>query len=279
MFYTERPFLFCRIMPGIVFRIGLTTFGLLWALSAAGADTVPIVQKALVIHADSLEYHGKRVRIPIKRKNLIHVFGRPSRQVYDAAGNVLIWDDLGLSCFDCQKPNLQPEELRYMSPEEARAYKPNDVIGTLTMYVRKYDPYARRKRKYNHEPRFPFPGVIRLQGVDLDGTTTIKQFIAKRNSKQSILLPDTSFSFYIRCKPTPQEITLYTIRDKYSDDYLDIYAVSISNVGRFYKKLSCRENFESQEKHELEQKKLEEERLQHPEQLPKRPLPVPAGEN
>lgn len=267
-------------MSGLVIRIGVMAFGLLYVLSAAaGARAAPIVQDALIIHANSLEYHGRRVPIPIKRKDLIRVFGHPSREVYDVAGNVLVWDDLGLSCFDCQKPNPKPEELQYMSPEEAKAYKPNDLIGALTIYMRKYDPYVRRERKYNHEPRFPYPGFVRLQGVDLNGTTTIKQFVAKRNSKQTILLPDNSFSFYIRCKPAPQEITLYTIRDKYSSDYLDIYAVSIRNVGRFYKSLPCRENFKAQEKYKLEQKKLEEERLQHPGPLPKPVQPEAAGKD
>lgn len=267
-------------MSGFVNRQFISLLILLILLSpAGGAKAAPIVQQALIIQADSLEYHGKHVRIPIKRKDLIRVFGHPSRQVYDAAGNVLVWDDLGLSCFDCQKPKSRPEELEFMSPKEAKAFKPNQLIGALTIYVRKYNPYGKRKRKYNHEPELPYSGVVRLQGVDLDGTTTIKQFIARRNSKQTILLPDNSFSFYIRCKPAPQEITLYSIRDKYSDDYLSIYAVSIRNVGRFYKRLPCRENFETKERHELEQKKLEEERLRHPVQQPKRPLPVPAGEN
>ena len=236
----------------------------------------PVVQDTLIIHADSLEYHGKRVTIPIKRKNLIKVFGPPSRDVYDAAGNVLIWDDLGLSCYGCQEPDPKPEEFAYMSPQEIKAYKPNDQIGALTIYVRKYDPYANRVKKYNHEPRFPFPGNIQLQGVDLDGATTIEQFIAERNSKQTILLPDNSFSFYIRCKPAPQEITLYTIRDSYSDDYLSVYGVSIRNVGQFYKTLACRENFELDEKKALEQKKLEEEQLKYQQ---KRPLPHPVGGN
>ncbi|MEJ2360099.1 MAG: hypothetical protein P8Z75_01530 [Gammaproteobacteria bacterium] len=258
----------------------VAVLGLAIMLSSAFrvAKAVPIVQDRLVIGASSIEYHGKRVSIPLTRKELIHVFGQPSRKVYDAAGNVLVWDDLGLSCFDCQKPNPKPEELEYMTPAEARAYKPNKRIGALMIYVSKYNPYGKRKRKYNHEPALPFPGEVRIQGVSLNGTTTIKQFIAQRNSKQTILLPNNSFSFYIRCKPTPQEITLYTIRDKYSDEYLNVYAVSIRNVGRFYKKLRCRENFEQQEKRRLELKKLEEENLSEPENMPKGPLPVPVGE-
>lgn len=267
-------------MSGFVIRQFITLLGLPVLISAAVTVTAaPIVQKPLIIRAGSLEYQGKRVKIPIKRRDLIRVFGHPSREVYDAAGNVLVWDDLGLSCFDCQKPNPRPEELEYMSPQEASAYKPNDQIGALTIYVSKYEHHGERKRKYDHTPALPFPGVVRLQGVDLDGSTTIKQFIARRNSKQTILLPNNSFSFYIRCKPAPQEITLYTNRDRYSDNYLDIYAVSIRNAGRFYKKLRCRENFEAQEKRRLELKKLEEENLTEPAQSPKGPLPVPAGKN
>jgi hypothetical protein len=259
-----------------LFRVGCFLAAMFMG-SAAMAS--PVIQEALIIHADYLEYHGKRIPIPIKRESLIRAFGPPSREVYDAAGNVVIWDDLGLSCYSCQKPNPKPEELEYMSPEEVKAYKPNDLIGALTIYVRKYDPYAEQEKKYNHEPRFPFPGYVRLQGVDLNGSTSFEQFIADRNSKQTILLPDNSFSFYIRCKPAPQEITLYTIRDRYSDDYLNVYAVSIRNVGQFYKKLTCRENFETEEKKELEKKKLEEEQLKHPQQKQQMPLPVPAGED
>jgi hypothetical protein len=265
-------------MPGFTLRkICLVICVLTTLITSAGVSASPLVQEALIIHADSLEYHGKHIAIPIKRKNLIQVFGPPSREVYDAAGNVLIWDDLGLSCYGCQAPNPKPEELEYMSPQEIKAYKPNDKIGALTIWVRKYDPYAGREKKYNHEPRFPFPGFVRLQGVDLNGSTTIEQFTAQRNSKQTILLPDNSFSFYIRCKPAPQEITMFTIRDSYDDDYLSVYAVSIRNVGQFYKKLACRENFEQAEKKQLEQKKLEEEQLKHP--TPQQKLPVPAGED
>lgn len=271
-------------MPGITNRTVSLMFGFLACLVFAGsAESSPLNQETMIIHQGSLEYHGKKVPIPLKRKNLIKVFGQPSREVYDAAGNVLIWDELGLSCYGCQKPNPKPEELQYMSPEEARAYKPNDLIDGLTIYIRKYDPYATQEKKYNHEPKLPFSGTLRLQGVDLNGTTTIKQFIAQRNSKQTILLPDNSFSFYIRCKPAPQEITLYTIRDSYDDDYLSVYAVNIRNVGQFYTKITCRENFESQEKKRLEQKKLEEEQLKHPQQkqspTPTQALPVPAGDD
>jgi hypothetical protein len=236
----------------------------------------PLVNEALVIGEDSLVYHGKKVTIPIKRKNLIKVFGPPSREIYNAAGSVLIWDDLGLNCYGCQEPDPRPEEFEYMSPEEKKAYKPIDQIGALTIYVRKYNPYPQREKKYNHEPHFPFPGYIDLDGVEIDGVTTIKQFLNQRHSKQTILLPDNSFSFYIRCKPAPQEITLYSIRDSYSDDDLSVYAVSIRNVGQFYKKLSCRENFEMDEQHRLEQKRLDEEKMR---QNIQGPLPVPAGEN
>ena len=266
------------IILGFLSRRPFLVAGLLAIVPCGLALGSPLAEQALIIHADSIEYHGKRVPIPIKRKDLIKAFGAPSREVYDAAGNVVIWDDLGLSCFGCQKPNPKPEELEYMSPDEVKAYKPNDQIGALTIYVRKYDPYAHREKKYDHEPRLPFPGYVRLQGVELNGSTSIEEFIADRNSKQTILLPDNSFSFYIRCKPVPQEITLYTIRDTYSDDYLNIYAVSIRNVGQFYKKLACRENFEMEEKKQLERKKLEEEELKHPTPQRKLPLPVPAGD-
>jgi hypothetical protein len=239
------------------------------------AAAAPVVNEALKIRDDSLMYHGKRVSIPIKRKNLIKVFGPPSREIYNAAGSVLIWDDLGLSCFGCQEPDPKPEELQYMSPEEKKAYKPTDQIGALMIYVRKYNPYPERENSDNHEPHFPFPGHIVLQGVELNGTTRFDEFVKQRNSKQTILLPENSFSFYIRCKPAPQEITLYSIRDKYNDDDLSVYAVSIRNVGQFYKKLPCRENFEIQERHKLEQKKLDEEK--HRQQY-RGPLPVPAGE-
>ena len=266
-------------MPHFTTRISIVAIVALACLIAGGvAAASPVVQEALIIHADNLEYHGKRIMIPIKRKNLIRVFGPPSREVYDAAGNVMIWDDLGLSCYGCQAPNPKPEELQYMSPEEIKAYKPNDQIDALTIYVRKYDPYSDRVKKYDHEPRFPFPGYVQLQGVELNGVSTISQFIAERDSKQTILLPDNSFSFYIRCKPAPQEVTLYTIRDRYSDDYLSVYAVSMRNVGQFYQKLACRENFETDEKKELERKKLEEEQFRQQQQQ-KRPLPVPAGDN
>lgn len=256
----------------------------LLVLCMAGASLVlcgfvmaaPVVQEALVIKEDNLSYHGKKAAIPITRKDLVRVFGPPSREVYNAAGNVLIWDDLGLSCFGCQEPDVKPEEFSYMTPEERKSFKPVNSIGALTIYVRKYNPYPDREKKYTHEPHFPFPGFVELQGVELNGVTTLEKFIAQRNSKQTILLPDNSFSFYIRCKPAPQEITLHSIRDSYSDDYLSVYAVSVRNVGQFYKKLACRENFEIEEKRELEKKKLEEEQLKQQDQ--KLPLPVPASE-
>lgn len=268
-------------MPGAIQRIISHLLSSVACLIVAGnTHAAPVNQDALVIHGANLEYHGKKIPIPLKRRDLVKVFGSPSRDVYDAAGNVLIWDQLGLSCYGCQKPDSTPEELQYMSPEEARAYRPNDQIDGLTIYLRKYDPYATQEKKYNHEPRLPYPGSLLLQGVELNGSTTIEQFVAQRNSRQTILLPDNSFSFYIRCQPAPQEITLYTIRDSYDDDYLAIYAVSIRNVGQFYTKIACRENFESQEKQQLEQKKLEEEQLKNPQQQINSTLPSPvSGEN
>lgn len=279
MLYTCAPVLPVCTMSTPLIRHIAAAYGMLLLCVTLTVKAAPVVQDTLVIHANNLEYHGRHLKIPITRKDLIRVFGHPSREVYDAAGNVLVWDDLGLSCFDCQKPNPEPEELQYMSPQEASAYKPNDQIGALMIYVSKYEHNGKRKRKFNHTPAFPFPGIVRLQGVDLDGSTTIKQFIARRNSSQTILLPQNSFSFYIRCKPAPQEITLYTNRDRYSDNYLNVYAVSIRNAGRFYRKLRCRENFEAQEKHRLELKKLEEQNLTEPGQQLKGTLPVPAGGN
>lgn len=261
----------------------LTRFSVMLVVACAGlwlghvAQAAPLAEEALKIGNNSLSYHGKQVAIPITRKDLIKVFGPPSREVYNAAGNVLIWDDLGLSCFGCQEPEIKPEEFEYMTPDEKKSFKPVNQIGALTIYVRKYNPYPEREKKYSHEPRFPFPGFVELQGVELNGVTTIEKFVARRDSNQTILLPENSFSFYIRCKPAPQEITLHTIRDSYSDDYLSVYAVSVRNVGQFYNKLACRENFEIEEKKQLEQKKLEEEQLKQQEKE-QRPLPVPVSE-
>lgn len=216
-------------------------------LHAANDEASQFVQDAIRIEADRLVYKKKSVRIPITRKALIEVFGAPSREVYNVAGNVLIWDALGLSCYGCQEREREPEEFQYMSDEEIKNYQRGNYIGTLTLYARKYNPYPQHEKLAVHEPRLPFPGYIALQGVSLDGAATITDFIQHRRGEQTILLPENSFSFFVRCTPEPHEITLHTIRDKYNPGYLGIYSVSIRNIGHFYRKIRCLEVFETEE--------------------------------
>jgi hypothetical protein len=203
----------------------------------------PTVQGLIKIENDRLLYKGKSVPVPFTRKKLIEVFGKPSREIYNAAGNVVIWDDLGLTCYGCHKQDKTPEEFQFMSKEEIKQITHQKYVDSITIFIRKYHPYPKREKYYKHEPRYPFPGKVLLDGVELDGSVTFYEFVENRKGKQSILLPENSFSFYIRCKPAPNEVTLHTIRDKYDEDFMSVYSVSIRNIGQYYKHRACTENF------------------------------------
>ena len=207
----------------------------------------PMVEDTIKILSDRLVYKNKTVKIPITRNNLIKVFGKPSREIYNTAGTMVVWDDLGLTCYGCQDRSGTPEEFEYLSKEERKQIKPIEQVDSITLYVRKYHPYPKLEKKYAHEPRLPFSGKLVLDGVELDGRVTFETFVEKRKSNQTILLPENTFSFFIRCKPSPHEITLHTIRDRYNEDYLSVYAVSIRNASSYYKKIPCIDVFNLQD--------------------------------
>ena len=223
----------------------------------------PIIEETITILDDRLVYKNKTVDIPITRKNLIKVFGSPSREIYNTAGTRAIWDDLGLTCYGCQDRSAPPEEFEYMSKAEQQQIKPNEQVDSITLFVRKYNPYPELEKKYVHEPRLPFNGKLVLDGVELDGAVSFESFVEKRKGNQTILLPENTFSFFIRCNPSPHEITLHSIRDKYNEDYLSVYAISIRNVSSYYKKLPCIDVFNLQDTPEpvenIKKQRLEEE--------------------
>ena len=212
-------------------------------IGAKQAFSGPLVEGLIKIKQDRLVYKGKSVKVPFTRKRLIEVFGKPSREIYNAAGTVVIWDDLGLTCYGCQEQVKKPEEFQFMSDAEKKNIKYQPYIESITLFVRKYNPYPERENKYSHEPRHPFHGRLELDGVELDGSLTFYEWMESRKGKNTILLPENSFSFYIRCKPAPNEVTLHTIRDKYDEDFMSVYSVSIRNIGHYYKNLTCTEQF------------------------------------
>jgi hypothetical protein len=214
-----------------------------FSVAAEKPYSSPMVEELIKIEDERLVYKGKSVPVPYSRERLIKVFGKPSREIYNTAGTVVIWDELGLSCYGCQEQEKTPEEFQFMSKEEKASIKPQEYVESITLFVRKYNPYPDREKKYSHEPRYPFPGKLELEGVELDGTLSFYEFVENREGKQTILLPENSFSFFIRCKPKPHEVTLHTIRDKYNDDYMSIYSVSIRNIGQYYKNITCTEKF------------------------------------
>lgn len=207
----------------------------------------PLAEGLIKIEKHRLVYKGKSVAVPFTRERLIKVFGKPSREIYNTAGTVVIWDDLGLSCYGCQAPAKTPEEFQFMTNEEKKAIKHQAYVDSITLFVRKYNPYPEQEKKYSHEPRYPFQGKLELEGVELDGTVTFYEFVENRKSKATILLPENSFSFYIRCEPEPHEITLHTIRDKYDVDFMSIYSISIRNIGHYYQNTRCTEQFSFEE--------------------------------
>lgn len=213
-----------------------------WAM-AESDDGSPLIQETMRLTKERLIYKGKSLKVPFKRKDLIRVFGKPSREIYNTAGNVVIWDELGLTCYGCQKQKLRPEEFEFMTTEEQQEQTKHTYIESISIFVRKHNPHPEYEKQYSHEPQFPFPGKLELDSVDIDGVTTFFEFLELRKGRQTILLPENSFSFYIRCAPQPHEITLYTIRDKYSEDFMTIYSVSIRNIGHFYKNVTCSEIF------------------------------------
>ncbi|VAW90965.1 hypothetical protein MNBD_GAMMA21-2274 [hydrothermal vent metagenome] len=204
-----------------------------------------LVEELLSIENKRLKYKGKYVPVPYTRKRLIEVFGKPSREIYNTAGTVVIWDELGLTCYGCHKQKEIPEDFQYMTDDEIKQSTRRDYVESITIFVRRYNPYPERENKYSHEPQSPFPGKILLDGVELDGVVLFNEFLEQRKGKQTILLPENSFSFFIRCKPQPHEITLHTIRDKYDDDFMSVYSVSIRNIGQYYKSYKCLEIFEA----------------------------------
>ncbi len=217
-----------------------------WADESTQDDTTPLVQDVIKIEQDRLIYKGKSVPIPFTRKKLVAVFGEPNREIYNTAGTVAIWDEIGLTCFGCAKKAEVPEEFQYMTEAERKKNKPLEYVNAITLFVRKYNPYPDQELKYQHEPRLPFPGTIELDGVEFDGTVNFDDFIEHRQGRQTVLLPENSFSFYIRCKPEPHEITLYTVRDKYDDGFMSVYSVGIRNIGHYYRHFNCLEVFEPQ---------------------------------
>lgn len=221
------------------------SFMLLVIAGAVGAEefSAPLTQELIKIENNRLVYKGKSVKVPFTRNRLIQVFGKPSREIYNTAGTVVIWDDLGLTCYGCQEQVKKPEEFQFMSNEEKKNLKHQPYVDSITLFVRKYNPYPEREKKYSHEPHNPFQGRLELDGVELDGSLTFYEWMENRNGKNTILLPENSFSFYIRCKPEPNEVTLHTIRDKYDEDFMSVYSVSIRNIGHYYKHIKCTEQF------------------------------------
>ncbi len=228
----------------LIFSLFLCRNALLVAASNE-SNSSQLIEELLSIEDKRLKYKGKFVPVPYTRKRLIQVFGKPSREIYNTAGTVVIWDELGLTCYGCHKQKETPEDFQYMSDVEIKQASRRDYVESITLFVRRYNPYPERENKYSHEPQYPFPGKILLDGVELDGVLRFDEFLEQRKGKQTILLPENSFSFFIRCKPQPHEITLHTIRDKYDDDFMSIYSVSIRNIGQYYKKFKCYEVFEA----------------------------------
>ena len=254
-----------------------TLFGgyLSGAVSLAMADedepfTSPLTQETLSIEDNRLKYKNKYVPVPYTRKKLIEAFGKPSRELYNTAGTVVIWDELGLTCYGCHEQKLDAAEFEYMTSEEQKQSSRRDYVDSITLFVRRYNPYPERENKYSHEPVHPFPGKIHLDGVELDGVLRFDDFLEQRKGNQTILLPKNSFSFFIRCKPQPHEITLHTIRDKYDDDFMSIYSVSIRNIGQYYKTFTCYEVFAAPQPTEQETS---------PAVIPEEALPEPVQEN
>jgi hypothetical protein len=220
-----------------------------------------LVEDTIEILDNKLVYKNKSVPIPITRKKLIEVFGKPSREIYNTAGTMAIWDDLGLTCYGCQEKSETPEEFQYMSKEERAQIKPVETVDSITFYIRKYNPYPDLEKKYAHEPRYPFNGQVVLDSVTLDGRVSFDYFVERRKSNYTIILPENTFSFFIRCKPEPHEITLHSIRDRYNDDYLSVFAVSIRNVAQYYQHLPCVDVFRLEETPEAVEK-IKQERLE-----------------
>lgn len=229
--------------------------------------SAPVVEELIVVNRENLVYKGKKVPVPFTRKKLIEVFGEPSREIYNAAGLVVIWDELGLTCYGCQKQPETPEEFQFMTKEEKAGVKNQPYVNSITLFVRKYNPYPEHEKRYAHQPKNPLQGKLKLEGVELDGSLTFARFLEQRQGKQTILLPENAFSFYINCTPAPHEITLHTIRDKYDDDFMSIYSISIRNIGHYYRYYKCSEVFSAATSAEKVKKSITEEPAPPPEPL------------
>ena len=94
--------------------------------------TSPVVEELLSIENKRLKYKGQFVPVPYTRKKLIKVFGKPSREIYNTAGTVVIWDELGLTCYGCHKQKEIPEDFQYMSDAEIKQAIRQDYIESIT---------------------------------------------------------------------------------------------------------------------------------------------------
>jgi len=249
MVYTAQPDPNTMIAPlaSTFYRITATVFLFVIVSAArlgwAAEDNSPIIQESIRLTESKIVYAGRSAAIPFTRKDLEHVFGKPDREIYNTAGTVVIWDELGLACYGCQAQQKKPEEFEFLTTEEQAQQGDYRYVDSFRVFVRKHNPYPEREQEYEHEPRYPFQGRLVLDGVDIDGVTTFYEFLELRKGKQTILLPENSFSFYLRCKPSAHEITLHTIRDKYEEDFMVIYSVSIRNIQHYYKHTACSEIF------------------------------------
>jgi len=233
--------------------------------------SAPVVEELITVNREHLMYQGKKVPVPFTRKKLIEVFGPPTREIYNAAGTVVIWDDIGLTCYGCHKLPETPEEFHFMTKEEKQSVQNQPYVNSITLFVRKYNPYPEHEKRYSHEPRNPFQGKLDLSGVELDGSLTFAEFLELRKGKQTILLPENAFSFYINCQPEPHEVTLHTIRDKYDVDFMSIHSISIRNIGHYYRYYKCTEVFDAKTSAEKVKKSITEE----PKPPPSEPAPGP----
>ena len=115
----------------------------------------PIIGELIKIEQDRLRFRGQSVNVPYTREKLIKVFGKPSREIYNTAGTVVIWDELGLTCYGCEEQKKSPEEFQFMTNEEKKNVKAQAYIDSITLFARKYNPYPEREKNTRMSRKIP----------------------------------------------------------------------------------------------------------------------------
>jgi hypothetical protein len=96
-------------------------------IQRAPPSTINPTKLKLVFANGTVTLNGRKLALPIERKELVGLLGKPSREV-PAANILLIWDELGLLAY--QRPKTQKiRSLQITLDQEAIQVRPNKLFA------------------------------------------------------------------------------------------------------------------------------------------------------